>query len=190
MCCNDQHIQYNSLEEEWNSPERQEVRKAFLEGKVPDRCKSCIERCEQDLGETLPIHMNETIAEVEPAVIMETPRYLHISPSNRCNLACRMCSIPISTMYGRAFGTELKNDNATPEFFEYLRKAAPTLDHYVFHGGDPIYEGNMLKILKILYPYRENIEINVITNGTTTKCGKVDVIPYLKEFLSYRSRCP
>lgn len=181
MCCNDQpsEKQY-SLEDEWNSESRKQARREWLSGEIPDRCKSCVKRMESG-DATLPVWYDKIIETVELTEEVSMPVYLHMSPSNQCNLACRMCNGEISSTYDKLI-CDSSNGERHNDIVEYVKKCLPKLEHYVFHGGDPMFYKDFLRVVEVLKGRKDDLYINVITNGTHHKSDGVDMIPHLKEF--------
>lgn len=183
ICCNDEpEVEYYDLESEWNSVERIEARTEWLNGTIPNRCVSCIERM-NSRDATLPIWYRDVIGDdYEASPIIKTPPiYLHLSPSSECNLACRMCTPNISNTLDKLL-CDSSNGTQYVDVVDYVRKCAPTLKHYVFHGGDPMFYRNFVEIVDILLPYRDSLYINVITNGTHHKSNGVDMMAMLAQF--------
>ena len=188
MCCNDTTSSEMTLEGEWNSPERMEARKTFLDGGVPDRCKLCFKR--ESRGDvTLQRWYNQQFDEFpQEEYRVDMPQYLHISPSNKCNLACRMCSPDNSDLFGKLYKDvtpkyQFEIENHRPlGTVDYIRKALPELTNYVFHGGEPMFDPDFMTILKLLATRADDIKVTLITNGMGTKSNGEDVIPWLKKF--------
>lgn len=180
MCCNDKHKEYLDLEDEWESPSRKEAQQQFLNGEVPERCTRCLEKLAIK-DNTLLKWYDRVFSDmtVEKLVKLEVPEYLHLSPHNKCNLACRMCTSVNSSTYGRKTDTEVCHES---DVTAYVRKCLPTLRQYVFHGGDPVYHESFLEIVNILSERADDIAITVITNGTNLRSNGQDIVPYIKKF--------
>ena len=118
-----------TLDDEWNSERRKEIRRAFMVGEVPDTCKSCIKR--QTMNDsTLPSWIAEVIdadqhlqAVLPDGTMPVLPAYLHLSPSNKCNLACRMCCGNNSSMYAKHVdGIDLVIDHGDENYLAYIKR--------------------------------------------------------------------
>lgn len=188
MCCNDNDTEGDDLEEAWNSSKRMKARSQWLKGEVPDRCKSCVSGQLNQNGIELIGHYRSQFPSFEPEHCDEDgrmragPKYLHLSPHNTCQLACRMCMPEVSTSYGKLFnGKAIKTDNRASTI-EYVKSVAHQLQNYVFHGGEPMNDDSFIDILNILHPYRNQMRISVLSNGMSLKSRGKDVISVLKEF--------
>lgn len=116
---------------------------------------------------------------------------MEIKLNNLCNLKCRMCHPMDSTSWNDWYQVEdfyKKEGNFLPAKIEKLNlKKKPFLDSFVdtdnwwssfekllpyfrrveFAGGEPLMDPTHYKILDMLKPYGNNIEIKYATNGTT-----------------------
>lgn len=111
--------------------------------------------------------------------------------SNFCNLKCRMCHPLDSTSWSKDWKTiehlmedanqstyqkvieyDLTNKpyisayDSNDSFWKEFEELAPFLDRIEFAGGEPLIDPIHYKILHILKPYGENIEIKYSTNLT------------------------
>lgn len=115
---------------------------------------------------------------------------MEIKTNNLCNLKCRMCNPLDSTSWSDWNKIEefyVKEGNFLPKivkdlnlqksrfvdgfadkdwFWENLEKNAPYFRRVEFAGGEPLMDPQHYKILDMLKPYGENIEIKYATNGT------------------------
>lgn len=117
---------------------------------------------------------------------------IEIKINNLCNLKCRMCNPLDSTQWKdweqveqfyeeegnylvdavrklgltRAPYISLFEDSA--EFWDNLEKLLPYFRRVEFAGGEPLMDPSHYRILDMLAPYGENIEIKYATNGTVT----------------------
>jgi len=117
---------------------------------------------------------------------------IEIKINNLCNLKCRMCNPLDSTQWKdweqveqfyeeegnylvdavrklgltRAPYIGLFEDSA--EFWDNLEKLLPYFRRVEFAGGEPLMDPSHYRILDMLAPYGENIEIKYATNGTVT----------------------
>lgn len=117
---------------------------------------------------------------------------IEIKINNLCNLKCRMCNPLDSTQWKdwkevenfykeegnylydtiRKLGLteapyiDLFNDNT--EFWNNIEKLLPYFRRVEFAGGEPLMDPTHYRILDMLAPYGENIEIKYATNGTVT----------------------
>ena len=171
MCCNDKNMSRIPMAEEWNSEDRKQARLDFIEGKIPDRCNHCVYI--KDFGSlpkwydrVIPETKEELIAMCDPdGHINAKPKYLHMSPSNKCQLACRMCTPCNSTMFGKVFGKEFEGGFPPEDIVEYIRSCADNLVYFVYHGGEPTLSPEFQDIIDILTPYGDQMELCMLSNG-------------------------
>lgn len=116
---------------------------------------------------------------------------MEIKTNNLCNLRCRMCHPLDSTSWSDWKEVEefyVKEGNFLPKlikdlnlqnsrftdgfadkdwFWENLERNAPYFRRIEFAGGEPLMDPQHYRILDMLSPYGQNIEIKYATNGTT-----------------------
>ena len=107
LCCVDKGTSLGSLKEDSVESIRGndkfvELRKKFLTGEKPDRCKECWSH-ERNGYESYRQSSNfnyRDIIDNTPEFFSDKPlelKYLDYRPSNLCNLACKICSPRFST---------------------------------------------------------------------------------------------
>lgn len=91
----------DDINEVWNSPDYQKIRKQFMDGERPETCQRCFR--EEDSGIRSPrIGYNEKWWRDDVQVAEKIPldiRYVDIRLGNLCNLKCRMCNPWSSSMW-------------------------------------------------------------------------------------------
>tara|TARA_B100001287_G_C22677572_1_gene528489 strand:+ start:154 stop:1320 length:1167 start_codon:yes stop_codon:yes gene_type:complete len=91
----------DDINDVWNSPDYQKIRKQFMDGERPETCQRCFR--EEDAGIRSPrIGYNEKWWKDDVQVAEEIPldiRYVDIRLGNLCNLKCRMCNPWSSSMW-------------------------------------------------------------------------------------------
>lgn len=116
---------------------------------------------------------------------------IEIKVNNLCNLKCRMCNPVDSTSWKdwNVIEKYYKNDDMflpdmvknlnlkekpylghfedTDNWWESFKKLLPYFRRVEFAGGEPLMDPYHYKILDMLAPYGNNIEIKYATNGTT-----------------------
>jgi MoaA/NifB/PqqE/SkfB family radical SAM enzyme len=116
---------------------------------------------------------------------------IEIKLNNLCNLKCRMCNPTDSTSWNdwhqvEEFYDKEKNfiaDNVrklnlikkpyldkfedNPNWWESFEKLLPHFRRVEFAGGEPLMDPQHYRILDMLKPHGQNIEIKYATNGTT-----------------------
>lgn len=127
--------------------------------------------------------------------------------SNFCNLKCRMCHPLDSTSWSKDWSeiehlmkeanestyTKVKEYNLTEKpyisgwdqnenFWEEFEQLAPYFDRIEFAGGEPLIDPIHYKILHLLEPYAENIELKYSSNLTRLDYKKDNVLELWKNF--------
>lgn len=121
---------------------------------------------------------------------------MEIKINNLCNLKCRMCNPLDSTSWKdwdevRKFYEQENNYliptvdalvdkpgqyigpfDDTNNWWNSFEKLLPYFRRVEFAGGEPLMDPTHYKILDMLAPYGENIELKYATNGTTTGISK------------------
>lgn len=116
---------------------------------------------------------------------------IEIKLNNLCNLKCRMCNPTDSTSWNDWNQVEefyIKENNFiadnvrklnlikkpyldkfedNPNWWKSFEKLLPHLRRVEFAGGEPLMDPQHYKILDMLKPWGQNIEIKYATNGTT-----------------------
>ena len=133
---------------------------------------------------------------------------MEIKMNNLCNLKCRMCNPMDSTSWNdwdKVEGHYKKEDNyLVQKIVDLNLKKKPFLDSFVdtdnwwasfekllpyfrrveFAGGEPLMDPTHYKILDMLAPYGDNIEIKYATNLTMLGKGNRTVWQYWPKFKS------
>jgi MoaA/NifB/PqqE/SkfB family radical SAM enzyme len=121
---------------------------------------------------------------------------MEIKLNNLCNLKCRMCNPLDSTNWGdwnqvvpfykkennylvptveklvRTPGQYIGPFDDTDNWWNSFEKLIPHFKRVEFAGGEPLMDPNHYKILDMLKPYGQNMEIKYATNGTTLGISK------------------
>jgi sulfatase maturation enzyme AslB (radical SAM superfamily) len=184
-CCkiNDVYGNVNdhSLEELFNQPKLQNLRKRFLNGEKPKECSVCWKN--EDIGMTSPRDairwdINEQFYNItwqKPS----KPKNLHLYTSTLCNLKCRICSDFASSKW--AF--ENVSFNTSDVSIRYNDKAWTVSCNHVFDeifnniehvnliqimGGEPLLNKTQLEFIQKVAntAYSKNITLKIVTNGT------------------------
>ena len=116
---------------------------------------------------------------------------MEIKLNNLCNLKCRMCHPMDSTSWndyntveefyikeGNFMVEEIRKLNLmkkpyldkfddNPNWWDSFEKLLPYFRRVEFAGGEPLMDPQHYRILDMLAPYGENIELKYATNGTT-----------------------
>jgi MoaA/NifB/PqqE/SkfB family radical SAM enzyme len=133
---------------------------------------------------------------------------IEIKMNNLCNLKCRMCNPMDSTSWNdwdtiethykkednflvqKIIDLNLKNKPFldsfvdTPNWWESFEKLLPYFRRVEFAGGEPLMDPTHYKILDMLAPYGDNIEIKYATNLTMLGKSNRTVWQYWPKFKS------
>ncbi|MGD2091246.1 MAG: twitch domain-containing radical SAM protein [Candidatus Aminicenantes bacterium] len=181
LCCFSgivSNIEKNSIEEFWRSGELKKVRKQMLKGEKVKFCSQCYDL--EDTGtQSFREKANNRFAnhlwrveKTSPDGSIDFPvKYLDLTPSNRCNFQCRMCS-PVDTpawfLGDKKMNHEVEKNHKqiwwNPTFIDQFKEMAPNLDALFLSGGEPLMEPLNYKILDILIKYNEDLELMFNTN--------------------------
>jgi MoaA/NifB/PqqE/SkfB family radical SAM enzyme len=150
------------------------------------------------------LYPNTLLQEIMP---FEFPT-MEIKMNNLCNLKCRMCNPMDSTAWndwGAVEGHYKKEDNYlvqkivdlnlqnkpfldsfvdTPNWWESFEKLLPYFRRVEFAGGEPLMDPTHYKILDMLAPYGDNIEIKYATNLTMLGKSNRTIWQYWPKFKS------
>jgi len=176
----------NSLEEGWNSPTRQEIRQALLDGVKHPNCRDCWD--EEAAGRTsIRLQAQERFSTVKANP--DQPRVFMFKPGNVCNLSCRHCNPYVSSKWYRDhYQVEVKPKTSI-SFVDYVhqydsirdsfaadnQRLWPVLsqwnDQIVFYdlyGAEPLLIEPLLEQLRasVRLGASQNQTIHINTNGT------------------------
>jgi sulfatase maturation enzyme AslB (radical SAM superfamily) len=121
---------------------------------------------------------------------------MEIKLNNLCNLKCRMCNpldstswkdwkevvpfykkennylVPTIDRLVKTPGQYIGSFDDTDNWWESFEKLLPHFRRVEFAGGEPLMDPQHYKILDMLKPYGNNIELKYATNGTTLGISK------------------
>ena len=210
LCCysdnvNDKSLNYTeNLVQTWKTHKQlDEIRQRIAENKPVKECRRCYQY-ESAGAYSMSKRINNSIALENrfPGTIKQmkqdkklTLRSLDIKFGNKCNLACIMCDGGSSSLHVK----EKKNNPVPHELHKWIPPSgndstfdrdnlkelldqAPNLIKLKFTGGEPtLLEGFREFIEKLSEtPYAKNIEVMIVTNGTT------DVTKWIDTFSKFR----
>lgn len=203
----------SSLEEMYNSEHAKSVRKAFLEGKKHPQCVQCWQYEDQTglaasnrqssnmLGfDTI----DEAVANTLPDGTMtkQSPAWLDLLWTNKCNFACLGCKPDVSSTIARKYKDEyallagMKPHEYYPDMdlwqtnneakIRYVIDHADSLEVIHLNGGEPFMSEGIFDLLDEMLKYGLNKKIRIWshTNGsiTTSYKGKDLVEDYLSKW--------
>jgi molybdenum cofactor biosynthesis enzyme MoaA len=174
------------LREVFNSPNMRRTRLQMLEGERPEVCYSCFQQEDLGLG-SHRTHMNELFADnVDlPALLAETapdgtldhfPLHLDLRFGNTCNLACVMCSFPVSSKLGVGRTPQWTTANIDPyreddELWQTLRVHAHEIQYLYVAGGEPFLQPGHRRLLDLM------IETGAAANAKIHYNSNLTVLP-------------
>jgi len=173
ICCraNDKPIEYSL--DIVNTDTHRHLRKVLGEGIKDPICK----RCWSDEAASIQSYRqsyNNTYRELiaSDAYIPAKLRFLELTPSNVCNLACRMCSSRYSSkiVAREKYLSELNlfEEKEKAHFTNWRDLDLTNLQELKLMGGEPMYLKEHIEILEYLDSINvlENLNLMVITNCT------------------------
>ena len=212
LCCysdNVDNVNFNYVSDfvdTWkNNKQINEIRQRMIDGKPVKQCRRCYQY-ENAGAYSMSKRINNSI-NIEkqfPGSIQQmkdnkklTLRSLDIKFGNKCNLACVMCdggssSLHVKEKKNNTVPKELHNwiapdgkDNTfDKENLEELLKQAPNLVKLKFTGGEPTLLAGFKEFIERLSEteYAKNIEVMIVTNGTTDVTKWIDTFSKFKLF--------
>ena len=171
-----------SFEDAWNSQDRQNLIKDFLDGKKPKQCRECWVEEELNVG-SYRNSMREWIpdSEIEKYLNKEEfyPKILDIKISNLCNMRCRICGPGASSQIAKEF---LKHDEISREDYDFFRDKKiltkgnidtlkswlPDIERIEITGGETFINPELFELLELCVETdnAKHIVFHTNTNGT------------------------
>ncbi|MCA3573063.1 MAG: twitch domain-containing radical SAM protein, partial [Aestuariivirga sp.] len=157
------NLKASTLEEAWQSPQLDEVRRAFRDGVRLEACRKCIDR-EASEGSSLRLQSNRRFdgALRQIAAAGDAPAFptaLDLRFSNLCNFRCRSCWHGASSRWfadakalGKAIGdkAEISSFETVDEFMGQVEPGLLQLKHIYFAGGEPLMQPEHYALLERL----------------------------------------
>ena len=177
-----------------NTPQKIEKRAEMLQGNKPSECSYCWEV--EDLGEisdrqTLAVqffkHNRDIVKEATDAGLGYVyPKYLEISFTNKCQMACSYCGPVFSTMwekeieehgpyklsedYNLIHTPQIENSPYISKFWKWFPQAYEHLFVLRVTGGEPLLDKNTYKLLEYVKDNpREGLTFHCNSNLMVTK---------------------
>lgn len=171
------------LHEAFNSAAIRRTRLQMLAGQRPTACRSCFRQ--EDLG--VGSHrtaMNSVLAnEVDLAELINAtdedgwldrfPIHLDLRLGNTCNLACIMCSFPVSSRIAAGSKPTWTTANIDPyrddeEFWRAIRDHAHEIRFLYVAGGEPFMQSSHYRLLDVLAESGASRHIKIHYNSNLT----------------------
>lgn len=186
------------LSEAFNSPNMRRTRLQMLASERPDACRHCYQREDDGLISHRQA-MNERFASqfgVRTLVdqtsakgeLQAFPVYLDLRFGNTCNLACIMCSFPVSSKFGLADKPSWTTSNIDPyrddeAFWDELASNANLIRHIYFAGGEPFMQSGQYSLIDLLVErgVAPAIELHYNSNLTILPTGGFDKLKQFKK---------
>ena len=171
-----------SFEDAWNSQDRQNLIKDFLDGKKPTQCRECWVEEELNVG-SYRNHMLDVIPKsiIEQSLNGENiyPKSLDIKVSNLCNMKCRICGAAASSLIAKEslkYGELSKKDYdsfrhkeiLTDENILTIKSWLPNIERLEITGGESFINSQMYDLLELCVETdnAKHIIFHSNTNGT------------------------
>jgi len=189
----DQIGMYNILEDRldtiWNSEDVNTLRKKFLAGEKPEECIRCWTEEEAGVFSLRQQNQYNNRYRIDKPVV----NYLSLKLSNKCNLACRICSPYLSSLWQTQFNKlniplipadyyeTVSLDKFEGERLQALHDMSVNLEYLLIYGGEPLINDEVLDYIKFLVDKNlaKNISLTLNTNGTVYTD---ELIELLKQF--------
>ncbi len=164
---------FKNIQEAFNSEIWKSLRKQMLSGKKVEACKRC--HAEEASGKlSLRQQYNRHPELGESKVSYDNPKmiWLEMPFSNRCNLACSICSSRFSTRWIQDEMTLYGKKFSTVDVFDFpIESLSPLINelvHIKFTGGEPLLDRKNKQVLKLISQTGncKNIFLNYCTNLT------------------------
>jgi MoaA/NifB/PqqE/SkfB family radical SAM enzyme len=165
----------DTIEDIWHSVDLTMLRTKFLNNERPEECRLCWTEEESNVKSLRQQTINGVID-------LENPKltYLSLKLSNKCNLACRICSPHLSSLWQSQF-KKLNIELLPAEMFETidlekfqggrldsLHTLSTNLHQLLIYGGEPLINDEVINYLEYLSTsgISKNIQLTLNTNGT------------------------
>lgn len=156
-----------SIDDIWFGNKRKAIIQEFLDQKIPESCKHCIEKGININSPDSKIHYSR---ENKIPSFNNYPHQIEFLLSNKCNLDCIMCADNISSSSNNIHPkSSLRNKKTIifdTLFIEQLKPYLKKVKYSVFSGGEPFLIPIYEKIWEIISKKNPTSTIYVQTNGT------------------------
>jgi pyruvate-formate lyase-activating enzyme len=165
------------------------IRNNMLAGlQMPDKCKSCYEREEENGESARQFESLEWVMELgltnkQDLKNIKYPVYYEIRPSNKCNIMCRMCDDRHSHLIeeeNKVLGLPPLDENWKYQDFPYDKIDFNTVKRIYWAGGEPTVQPEFYAFLRRCIEQKQtNFYLSIGTNGQKISDRLLDL---LKEF--------
>lgn len=167
-CCANQlyplgRIGRDRLRDLWGGPRTQVLREALSRWDLTVGCGACQWHMEHGRFDTdAAVYDRYPVAGADPP----GPVAMTFALSNRCNLACTMCTPELSSTLRRQRGLPPLESPYDVEFFDDLRALLPGLRYAKFLGGEPFLIPEHHRVWDLMDEVGGPARMQVTTNGT------------------------
>lgn len=165
----------DNIEDIWKSDNLIALRKQFLKNERPEECELCWTEEKSNIKSLRQQTQHPRISITTPLLT-----YLSLKLSNKCNLACRICSPNLSSLWQSQFKKlnldlipvetfkTIDLDKFTGDRLKSLHKLSTDLTTLLIYGGEPLINDEVIDYLKYLSTsgLSKNIRLTLNTNGT------------------------
>lgn len=184
------NLRQGSLEQVWNGPAMQQLRRDFRDGVRPDECRACWDEEAAGLRSFRQTYLDDRGIVSRPDFDDLTPAQpvaFDLKLSNACNLKCRICGPVASSAWLAEEVAHGAPGSATTEFLkqnrsyfqsnkltqvegnrELLERWAPAVEHVEMTGGEPMLSRENRDMIELLveHGHPERISLLLTTNAT------------------------
>lgn len=167
-CCASQlypvgRVGESTLDQIWNGSRARVLRDAMDDWDFTVACSSC--RWHLEHGRPDPdaaVYDRYTVDTGD----VPLPRAMTFALSNRCNLACEMCSPALSSTLRARAGLAPLRSPYDDEFFDQLEPMLHGLEYAKFLGGEPLLVPEHARVWDLLAKQPDRPQVQITTNGT------------------------
>jgi len=199
-----------SFEDIVNSDEAKSIRKDFLNNQFPKQCNSCAKiesmtgrisdvRKQVNRFGSKQVHAAVKNTLPDGTMVKQTPAWLDLLWTNKCNFACMGCNSTLSSTIAQNYNSayEIVNglnigsmpteewQNHNDNKIDYILKHQDTIDRIHLNGGEPFMQEGVYELLEVLLKHKlhKKIKIWAHTNGSVTTYKGINIIDqYLKHW--------
>lgn len=188
-----------TIDEYFHSTELKKIKDEFLEGKIPTGCEGCISREKYGMmSKRQKWSMNRRNNKTRYIENRQSPIFIEVAVSNKCNVACTTCDSFFSSGWNRydkvmsghpdfvkrqeLVNTSFKvNDEFMDELFETVQNDAECNIELI--GGEPMFNKSVLKFLKRFSNSKLTNCLTITTNCTLITDEIVNQLRQIKDLV-------
>lgn len=177
----------------YNNDKFKDLRKQFLQNKKPTGCQKCYTA--EDNGYVSFRHRinnsywgEEVLANADTLTLPDgSLDEVNIFDadfrfSNKCNMACVMCSPTWSSKWASEMKVKTKYLQTFENNFEFIKNNLNKVQLVNFAGGEPLIMDEHWQILDMCVTRGRVVKLAYTTNCSTTTYKNMDIIEYLKDW--------